>query len=161
MIQDHDTSHYNGNEILNDAARRGDLATVQRLIADQPDWNRWIAARNALGNGRWEVADALLTAGVGELGRNDLLEHFVSAGDLEWTELMLRDGTSEMARGFALNRLVEWHIRSVDRPAELVEQQHACVRALLAAGVAVADRRRARKNARENGVDLLAAWLAD
>ena len=35
MIVQRDTSNYNGNEVLNDAARRGDLAAVKRLIVDQ------------------------------------------------------------------------------------------------------------------------------
>ncbi|MGH8465660.1 MAG: hypothetical protein ACRER5_16075 [Pseudomonas sp.] len=162
MIIERDTSNYNGNEVLNDAARRGDLATVQRLIVDEPDWNRWVATCNALGHGRWEVVDALLTAGIGELGRNDLLKHFVSAGDVDWTERMLRDGTSEKARGSALNRLAEWQRGSNEgRSAELTDAQHKCLLAVLAAGVAIGERRRAQKKARANGDDLLAAWLAD
>jgi len=162
MIPEQDTSSYNGNEVLNDAARRGDLAAVQRLMGDQPEWCRWVATRNAWSNRRWEVVDALLEAGVGELGRNDLLEHAVVSGAVDWTERMLRDGTGEKARGFALNRLAEWQRDSKeDRSAELADEHHKCLLAVLAAGVAADDRRRARKKARANGDDLLAAWLAD
>lgn len=161
MIQEHDTSHYNGNEILNDAARRGDLPTVQRLIVDEPDWNRWVATRNAWSFGQWEVVDALLEAGVGEHGRNDLLEHAVVSGAVDWTERLLRDGTSEKARGIALNRLAEWQRDKGVRPADLVDQHHNCLLAVLAEGVAADDRRRARKKARAHGDDLLAGWLAD
>ena len=161
MIHERDTSSYNGNEVLNDAARRGDLATVQSLMGDQPEWFRWVATRNAWSNGRWEVVEALLAAGVGEHGRNDLLEHAVFSGAVDWTERMLRDGTSEKARGSALNRLAEWQRDRGARPAELVDQHHECLLAVLAAGVAADDRRRARKKARANGDDLLAAWLAD
>lgn len=162
MIQESDTSSYNGNEVLNDAARRGDLATVQRLMGDQPEWFRMVAAQNAWSNGRWQVVDALLEAGVGEVGRNSLLEHAVASGAVDWTERMLRDGTSEKARGFALNRLAEWRRDAKeDRSAELADEHHKCLLAVLAAGVDVGDRRRAAKKARANGDDLLAAWLAD
>ncbi len=112
---------YNGNEVLNDAAKRGDLATVQRMIADESDWNRWQAAMQAWNSQQWDVVDALLDAGVGEQGRNALLEMTVSSGVVEWTERLLRDGTNEKARGFALNRLAEWQREAGDRPAELVE----------------------------------------
>lgn len=162
MIQEQDTSSYNGNEVLNDAARRGDLAAVQRLMGDQPEWFRWVATSNAWSNGRWEVVDALLAAGVGEHGRNDLLQQAVVSGAVDWTERMLREGTSEKARGFALNRLAEWQRDSEEgRSAELADEHHKCLLAVLAAGVDVGDRRRARKKARANGDDLLAAWLAD
>lgn len=162
MILEEDTSSYGGNEVLNDAARRGDLATVQGLMGDQPEWFRFVAAQNALVNGRWKVVDALLGAGVGEVGRNSLLGHAVSLGASDWTEQMLREGTSEQARGFALNRLAEWQRDSnEDRSAELVDRHHDCLRAVLAAGVADDARRRARKKARAHGDKLLVAWLAD
>lgn len=146
---------YNGNEILNDAARQGDLTTVQRLTVDESDYNRWKAAEQAFDCQQWAVVDALLEAGVGEQGRNALLERAVSGGGVEWTKRLLREGTSEQARGFALNRLTEWP------PGGLVDRHHDCLRMLLAAGVADYDRRRAREKARANGDDLLAAWLAD
>jgi len=156
-----DNTSYSGNEVLNDAARRGDLAAVKRLIVDQSDYIRWIATHQALLNRRWKVVDALIDAGLGDFGRNNLIEHAVSLGDLEWTERLLREGTSKQARGFALNRLAEWQRDSGARPAELVDQHHACLSAVLAAGVTVYDRRRARKKALANGDDLLAGWLAD
>lgn len=161
MISEEDTSSYNGNEVLNDAARRGDLATVHRLIVDESDYNRWQASHQAWNSRQWAVIDALLEAGVGEQGRNALLEKTVFGGVLEWTKHLLREGTSEQARGFALNRLAEWQRVPGGRPAELVDRHHDCLRAVLAAGVAADDRRRAREKARANGDDLLAAWLAD
>lgn len=111
-----DTSSYSGNEVLNDAARRGNLAAVKRLIVDQSDYIRWIATGQALLNRRWKVVDALMDAGLGDFGRNNLLEHVVSLGVLEWTERLLREGTSKQARGFALNRLAEWQRDSGVRP---------------------------------------------
>jgi len=163
MIVQRDTSNYNGNEVLNDAARRGDLAAVKRLIVDQDqsDYIKWIATHQALLNRQWKVVDALIDADLGDFGRNNLIEHVVSLGVLEWTERLLREGTSKQARGFALNRLAEWQRDSGARPAELVDQHHDCLRAVLAAGVTVYDRRRARKKALANGDDLLAGWLAD
>jgi len=163
MIVQRDTSNYNGNEVLNDAARRGDLAAVERLIVDQDqsDYIKWIATHQALLNRQWKVVDALIDADLGDFGRNNLIEHVVSLGVLEWTERLLREGTSKQARGFALNRLAEWQRDSGARPAELVDQHHDCLRAVLAAGVTVYDRRRARKKALANGDDLLAGWLAD
>lgn len=161
MIERVDTSSYNGNAALNDAARRGDLATVQRLIVDESDFNRWKATDHAWNSRQWEVVDALLDAGVGEQGRNALLERTVNGGALEWTERLLRGNTSEKARGFALNHLAEWTRDAGDRPTELASQHHACLRALLVAGVAADDRRSAREKARANGDDLMVAWLAD
>lgn len=152
---------YNGNEILNDAARRGDLAAVQRLIVDETDYSRWKAVDQAWNAGQGAVIQVLLEAGVGEQGRNALLERAVGGGMLEWTEHLLRDGTTEQARAFALNRLAEWQRDAGERSAELVDRHHDCVRAVLAAGVAADDRRRAREKARANGDDLLAAWLAE
>jgi len=154
-----DNLSYRGNEALNDAACRGDLATVQLLAVDQSDYAKWIATNNALLNQRWKFVDALIEADLGDFGRNNLIEHAVSLGVLEWTERLLREGTSKQARGFALNRLAEWQRDNGARPAELVDQHHACLRAVLAAGVTVYDRRRARKKALANGDDLLAGWL--
>ena len=161
MIIERDTSNYSGNEVLNDAARRGDLAAVKRLVVDQSDYIKWVATDNALLNQRWKVVDALIDAGLGDYGRNNLIGHVVSLGVLEWTERLLRKGTSKQARGFALNRLAEWQRDKGARPAELVDQHHDCLRAVLAAGVTVYARRWARKKALANGDDLLAEWLAD
>jgi hypothetical protein len=161
MITRPDTSNYNGNEVLNDAARKGDLATVQRMIGDQSDWARWQAAIQAWHAKQWEVIDALLEAGVGEVGRNALLEMIVSGAVVEWTERLLHDGTSEQARGRALNSLAERQNMGDSRSVDFVDDYHDCVRAVLAAGVDAADRRRAQKTARANGDKLLAAWLAD
>lgn len=158
MILEEDTSHYSGNEVLNDAARRGDLEAVQRLIVDEADYNRWIATEQAWSARQWRVVDALLEAGVGEQGRNALIEHAVVSGATDWTDRMLREGTSEKARGFALNRLADWQ---GERPADLAQRHHECLRGVLAAGVAADDLHRARKKARANGDELLAAWLAD
>jgi hypothetical protein len=159
MILEEDTSRYNGNEVLNDAARRGDLAAVQRMIVDQLEWDRWQATIQAWNSGQTAVIDALLEAGVGEVGRNSLLKMTVSGGALKWTEQLLREGTSKKARGFALNGLAEWQRYTRSRPAELVDRHHKCLLAVLAAGVDAGDRRRARDKARAYGDELVASWL--
>lgn len=135
MIKSSTTPNYSGDAPLNDAALQGDVETVKRLAAGASLWSKQRAAGHAANQRQTEALWALLDADIGEDGRGQVLETALLYGEVSWVERLLADGTTETARGSALNKAAEWkrylddgHVMASD------EDRLACVRLLLAAG---------------------------
>ena len=161
MIKSGDTSSYNGNATLNDAALQGDVEAVRRLAADASLWNRQRAAGHAANQRQTEALWVLLDADIGEEGRGQVLETAVLYGEESWVERLLADGTTEKARGCALNKAAEWK-RYLDDGHSFTSDQDrlACVRLLLAAGTTADAREYAREKATAHGDTTLVPLLA-
>lgn len=148
MIKISDTSWYAGDERLNEAARQGDLATLQELLPGASDFNKARALEQATDRRQGEAIWLLLEAGVDAEARDGSLQSAMGYGQLAWVQRLLDDGTSEQGRDHALNKASEWK-RDAENGVRLTNDENrlACVRLVLAAGVSEEGRNNAIQKA--------------
>ena len=136
FIKTSDTSWYDGDEALNEAARKGDLGKLRELLPEASDFNKARALSHATDRRQGEAIWLLLEAGVDADARDESLQSAVGYGQPVWVQRLLDDGTSEQGRDHALNKASEWK-RDAANGVRFTndEDRLACVRLVLDAGV--------------------------
>ncbi len=135
----HSLSSQDRYEALTNAAKKGDLETVQVLLElGISEENRQIALAYAAQEGHLEIIRFFLDSGISEADRGWALKNAAANGQLETIQVLLKSGISEADKNTAL--------------ALAAAHGHlGTVRFFLASGISEADRETALQNAAANG----------